>query len=429
MRVLMSAYSCEPGRGSEPGVGWNMAQEMSKYHDVWVLTRESNRRAIESAVRRQPTPPLRFVYFDFPAWIRWLKRGQLGVQAYYYAWQVGAYFLVRSLNRQVSFDLVHHVTFAKYWMPSFLALSFGPFIWGPVGGGESAPRSFWSGLGFGGRAYEALRELARWVGERDPFVQLTVRRSAVALAKTEQTANRLRKLGAREVRVIPGEGLRATEIEHLARFSSSHARPVRFISMGNLLHLKGFHLGLRAFALANLGDAEYWIAGEGPERKRLEGLAHRLTIARRVRFLGWLPREQALRRLADCDVLVHPGLHESGSWVCAEAMAAGRPVICLDLGGPGAQVTERVGFKIQAGTPQQAINDLAAAMRRLAGDAELRGVMGEAGRQHSRAACWERRGQTVNALYWRAVDGHARESTSVVRHARGAHHAAPRGQA
>src|SRR2546430_4418443 len=42
----------------------------------------------------------------------------------------------------------------------------------------------------------------------------------------------------------------------------------------------------------------------------------------------------------------HPSLHDSGGWVCLEAMAAGRPVICLDLGGPGYQVTEESGIKI-----------------------------------------------------------------------------------
>jgi hypothetical protein len=38
MKILISAYSCEPGMGSEPGVGWNIAREVAKYHEVWVLT-------------------------------------------------------------------------------------------------------------------------------------------------------------------------------------------------------------------------------------------------------------------------------------------------------------------------------------------------------------------------------------------------------
>jgi glycosyltransferase involved in cell wall biosynthesis len=148
--------------------------------------------------------------------------------------------------------------------------------------------------------------------------------------------------------------------------------------MGRLLHWKGFYLGVRAFAKANLPNAEYWILGEGPEQQRLQNLAEELGIAEKVKFWGRLPREQSLEKLSECIALVHPSLHDSGGWVCLEAMAAGRPVLCLDLGGPAVQVTSETGFKVSAHTPQQAVEDLAIAMTRLAEDSELRIQMGKA---------------------------------------------------
>ena len=57
-----------------------------------------------------------------------------GAQLYYYVWQLAAYFAARKLQRQVRFDLIHHVTLVKYWMPSFLSLLPVPFVWGPVRG-------------------------------------------------------------------------------------------------------------------------------------------------------------------------------------------------------------------------------------------------------------------------------------------------------
>jgi glycosyltransferase involved in cell wall biosynthesis len=399
----MSAYACEPGQGSEQGVGWSVAREMAKYHDVWVITRANNRASIERALRDRPAPQLCFVYFDFPSWSRWWKRGQRGLQVYYYLWQVGAYFLARRFHRTVGFDVVHHVTFGKYWAPSFLALLPIPFVWGPVGGAESAPRAFWVNLGLRGKSHETARALARWFGERDPFVVLTARRSALALAKTEETARRLRLLGARDVRIFFEAGLPAAEIDRLARSASSNGGPVRFVGVGNLLHLKGFHLGLCAFAQAGIKNAEYWIIGDGPEREHLKAAAHDLGIAERVRFWGWLPRAEALQRVAECHALVHPSLHDSGGWVCMEAMAAGRPVICLDLGGPAAQVTGHTGLKVLAHDPQQAVRDLAEAMRRLAGAPGLRALLGEAGKRRSREVfCWEPKGALLNAMYAQA---------------------------
>ena len=128
--------------------------------------------------------------------------------------------------------------------------------------------------------------------------------------------------------------------------------------MGRLLHWKGFHLGLRAFAQADLSEAEYWVCGDGAEWDRLHQLVKELKIESQVKFWGKLPRDQVLEKLGQCHVLVHPSLHDSGGWVCLEAMAAGRPVICLDLGGPAVQVTQETGFKIPATTPEESIQGL-----------------------------------------------------------------------
>src|SRR3990172_918085 len=217
LRVLISAYACEPGKGSEPGVGWNVAREMARYHDIWVVTRANNRSAIEAALEIDPVPGLHFVYYDLPPWARWWKRGQRGVHLYYYLWQCGAYFVARALHTEVGFDLAHHATFVTYWRPSFLALLPVPFVWGPVGGGESAPKALWTSCGPRGVAYEMVREAFRWLGERDPLVRLAARRSALALATTRASAEPIESLGAQHVMVLPQVALPSEELGSLER--------------------------------------------------------------------------------------------------------------------------------------------------------------------------------------------------------------------
>ena len=109
---------------------------------------------------------------------------------------------------------------------------------------------------------------------------------------------------------------------------------------------------------------------------------------------------EVLGKLAECDVLVHPSLHDSGGWVCLEAMAAGRPVICLDLGGPGLQVTEQTGIKVPAISPLQAIADLAAAMGQLAGDPDRRLRLGQSARLRvAEHFAWDKKGEYMNQIY------------------------------
>jgi glycosyltransferase involved in cell wall biosynthesis len=401
LNVLLCAYACEPGKGSEPGVGWNTARELARHHEVWVLTRANNRPQVEAELVRNPVPGLRFLYYDLPRWASWWKRGQRGVQLYYYLWQIGVYPVARKLHRQVGLDLVHHVTFVVYWKPSLLALLPVSFIWGPVGGGEFAPRAFRRGFGLGGRAYEAMRDLARWMGELDPLVRVTASRSVRALATTEQTAARLRRLGARDVRVFTQVGLNQQELDRLGHQEvNREADPVRFVSVGRALHWKGFHLGLRAFARSGLPNAQYWIVGDGPALGRLRSLAQELGVAQRVRFWGRLSRDETLRKIGDCHVLLHPSLHESGGWVCLEAMALGLPVVCLDLGGPAVQVTEQTGFRVPAIKPEQSVSDLAAAMRACADNPELVAGMGEAARERAAAEFnWREKGIRIAGMY------------------------------
>lgn len=402
-KVLISAYSCEPGRGSEPGVGWNVVREVAKYHEVWVLTRPDESGAvIEAELVRNPVPNLHFVYFTLPVWADgWRWGSTWAMQLHYYFWQIQAYFVGRRLHSKIGFDIVHHVTFVKYSNPSFLSLLPIPFIWGPVGGGESAPKAFWQDFSFGGKTYETVRDLARWIGEQDPFVRLTAQQSVLTQATTEDTAKRLHKIGARNVQVLSQIGLSQEEIARLAQHAMPDTCPVRFISIGRLLHWKGFHLGLRAFAQADLpNNAEYWLLGDGPEQSRLQSLAKELGITSRVKFWSELPRDETLHKLGECVALIHPSLHDSGALVCLEAMAAGRPVLCLDLGGPSVQVTQETGFKIPAHTPDQVVRDLAKAMAHLVKDSDLRVRMGQAGQKRvSEIYSWETKGQSLSQLY------------------------------
>lgn len=402
MKVLISAYSCEPGKGSERGVGWNIVSEIAKKHEVWVLTRpDESQEAINLELVKNPAPNLHFVYFTLPFWRDSLRWGQSGaMQLHYYLWQIQAYFVARKLHKKIDFDVVHHVTFVRYSSPSFLALLPIPFVWGPVGGGESAPISFWRDFSLSNKIYEFLRIAWRFIGELDPFTKLTAQHSKLSYATTAETALRVMSLGAPEVQRLSESGMSEAELERLSQCPPPSVEPVRFINIARLLHWKGIYLGLRAFAQAQLTDAEYWILGEGPELGHLSKLAQELGISHKVTFWGMLPRDEVLEKLGQCTVLIHPSLHDSGGWVPLEAMAAGRPILCLDIGGPAALVSSNLGIKVTAETPNQTINDLAEAMRKLATNPTLCVNMGREGQAViKKYYTWEAKGIHFARIY------------------------------
>lgn len=81
-------------------------------------------------------------------------------------------------------------------------------------------------------------------------------------------------------------------------------------------------------------------------------------------------------------------------------MAAGRPVICLDLGGPAIQVTSETGVKVAAHKPEQVIQDLSVAMIQLANDPDLREQMGKAGQKRILAGfSWQSKAERWAKFY------------------------------
>jgi glycosyltransferase involved in cell wall biosynthesis len=120
-------------------------------------------------------------------------------------------------------------------------------------------------------------------------------------------------------------------------------------------------------AIAEVPEALFLFAGDGPERGRLEGLAAELGVADRVRFLG--RREDIPQLLAACDVFALPSLYEGSSLAVLEAMAAGIPVVSSAIGGTDELIEDgRSGLLAPPGDAAA----WAAALRRVLADPQLR---------------------------------------------------------
>jgi glycosyltransferase involved in cell wall biosynthesis len=407
LKILVSAYACNPEEGSEPYVGWNLAREVAKQHEVWLLTRANNRAAIQAELAQKPAPDLHVVYFDLPPWARFWKKRKRGARLYYYLWQIAAYWVVRKLRREVEFDLAHHLTFATDWIPSSLAFLELPFVWGPIVGAQSASKAFRKTFSWFPRIQEAARSGVRLFGRFDPLMRWTARRTTLAVASSEEAKAHLLRLGCKRAVVLPSVGMSDEEINRLepARVSERTTR-VRFLSLGRLVAFKAVSLVVEAFAETRscFPEAELWIIGDGPERRRLIALSEQLGIQHAIEFKGSLPRRELMYRLADCDALVYLCLRGANSMACLEAMAAGLPVICLDLGGPALQVNEKSGLKVKAESSQQVVSDLAGAMRLLAENPALRQRMGVAARERVRDKFrWEVRAEAICEIYAQAL--------------------------
>jgi glycosyltransferase involved in cell wall biosynthesis len=122
-------------------------------------------------------------------------------------------------------------------------------------------------------------------------------------------------------------------------------------------------------------DAVLCMVGDGPDRERLEKLAHDLGIARSTYFVGYQSDVAGYYRLFDAFVL--PSVNEGTPVSAIESLASGTPVVANRVGGVPDVVRDGVdGYLVEAGDTAGAADRLA----ELAADPTLRSRLGGSGR-------------------------------------------------
>jgi glycosyltransferase involved in cell wall biosynthesis len=163
------------------------------------------------------------------------------------------------------------------------------------------------------------------------------------------------------------------------------------LAVGRLIPEKGMDTAIQAAAAAK---QQLTIAGDGPDRARLEALARSLPA--RVRFMGMVPRDRLdmLYREAACVVLAARG-GEGLPNVLLEAMARARPVVATPVMGVRDLVRDGAnGLLVEPGDPVA----LATALMRLAGENGLAARLGGAARATAEGFEWERVRPRLEAL-------------------------------
>jgi glycosyltransferase involved in cell wall biosynthesis len=366
MRILVSAYACEPGKGSEPGVGWNWVLAASRHHELCVLTRANNREPIEAAVDAEPLPSVEFVYLDLPSWARKWKRGRRGIRLYYTLWQLLVAREARRRCRLEHIDVVHHLTFANMWLPALACLAGPPFVLGPIGGGQRVPAALYPVLGPRGVATELLLYL-RFLNRFNPLVRIAWSRSSVILANNRETLRSLPRRHRVKARIRPNAC-----VPFVAKTTRDDLVDIPTAAcVGHLNRFKAVELAIRAIAVAP--EWRLVVIGDGPDRERLTQVAEHLGVADRVRFEGLLPQEEVWKRLSSCHALLLPSLKEGAPMVAAEAQMLGLPVVALDAHGPAA-LAETPGAYFELVQPRSedaVVRGFAAALERVRGSSPL----------------------------------------------------------
>lgn len=397
-KIFISAYACEPGLGSEIGVGWHWVLEMSKYFDLWVLTRESNRHTIEPWIADHPQfANIHFLYFDLPKWARFWKKGLRGVRTYYNIWQMCTNSIVRRTMKANDIKIFHHLTYGNaIWRVS----GYGRrqfFVWGPIGGLETIPKDFSSHYQGKLKILETVRRLMVKFLPLNFGFRNRCKCADVILCKTDLTRQQIPEQYRSKAVLFTDVAVDSAQIDTNARETVDDV--VNLLSVGRLDAWRGFDLAIEALAqaLKTNRNLRLTIVGKGQDSARLQLLTQQLGIADRVEFTGKLSSDDYKKQLSRCDAVVNASLKEGAVTVSFDSMTYGKPLICLDTTGYTRYFNDDYSIVIPISNRKETIDKLSEAMVAIS-DTELRCRLGENARKAGKAFSWKKRGEEIRDL-------------------------------
>ena len=386
LKVFIIAFACEPHKGSEVGIGWNVANKLAGYHEVHVLTRANNRQSIEDFLRDRDQPRPIFHYYDLPRWLMFWKKKRRGYRLYYYLWLYFAYFRFRGFVKNGNFDVVHHLTFAQDSTPDlFVAYDPGKAktIWGPVGS-CIAPKYIRDSFPFRVKVAEFLRQKIK-----DLLVNLNIarilteKRADLLISYPQERADMpFRKKRRGQLIFYPQTGINVDEPEYRLPEKVYPERATRLLICSEFLHWKGCTFAAEAFSrlAQDRKDITLDVLGAGPEEKNMRRIFAHYQVTDRVRFHGVVPKQMMLFYLHSSDVLLYPSYHHGLATVILQAMWAKLPIVALKGDFVAAAVADGVGLCADGSTLEEAISDIVAQTGKLLDDRDMRQAMGERGR-------------------------------------------------
>jgi len=323
MKVLLSAYCCLPNAGSENAVGWNWALGIAACgHQTFVITRAVHRRAIETGCGKDSIQNPQFLFHDMSPAIQKLYKIPFGNYVHYLLWQYTAAKVAARVHAKERFDLVQHITWGNFRLPSFMWKLGVPFMFGPVAGGEDTPKKLRRGLGLRGRVWDFLRRTSNLFLTRGPLMKPTYAHATQIVATTDETLRELPVRYRQKARVQQAVGIDPSGSYSSTEGGSALPPMVRYAKLkllfvGRLLPWKGLHLGLKSLAaLGHLAkDVHLTVVGSGSDESRLKRLGQRLGLGESLSWVPWMDREDLIRLYSEFDLFLFPSLHDSGAWL------------------------------------------------------------------------------------------------------------------
>lgn len=406
LKILINAYACSPGMGSEPGMAWNWVSNLAKFCELHIITEGEFREKIEEVVPTlEQGKNMHFYYNPVSEEIRRMcwNQGDWRFYKYYREWQWKTYLMAKDICSKEQIDVLHQLNMIGFREPGYLwKLSKEidiPFVWGPIGGLKQFPLAYLQGAGLKMKLFNRLKNILNvWQLKHEKCVDEALKTARLLVSSIPDSYRAIKKCKGLESVVIPETGCFLSEDIPTDRFDE---KELHVMWVGKFDFRKQLPLAQRAIAIANNPNIVLDIYGGGSDEQiaSAKRVADLLGITEKVVWHGNQPNDVVMNAMRKAQVFFFTSVSEDTSTVVLEAVSNRLPVLCFDACGMAAVIDDKVGRKVALSNPTQSATDFAKLLNNLEHDRNLLKQLSENCKQRQNELSWEEKAKTMVEWY------------------------------
>ena len=410
LKVLINAYACSPGIGSEPGMAWNWVKNLAKFCELYIITEGEFRERIEAVVPTlEQGANMHFYYNPVSDEIRKMcwNQGDWRFYKYYRQWQWKTYLMAKDICGKEKIDVLHQLNMIGFREPGYLwklsKENGAPFVWGPIGGLKQFPTAYLKGAGLKMQLFMRLKNFLNiWQLKHEKRVDEALKTVRLLISSIPDSYRALKKYKGLESIVIPETGCFLSEDISTARFD---AEEFHIMWVGKFDFRKQLPLALQAVALAKNPKLKLDVYGSGSvgQVEMAKRMGEELGISQQVIWHGNQKNDVIMEAMRKAQLFFFTSVNEDTSTVVLEAVSNRLPVVCFNACGMSAVIDDSVGRKIALSHPSQSAHDFARILNKLEGNRSLLRQLSENCKQRQMELSWEVKARKIVEEYERIV--------------------------
>ena len=403
MKILINAYACSPGMGSEPGMAWNWVSNLARFCELHIITEGEFREKIETVVPTlEQGGNMHFYYNPVSEKIRKMcwNQGDWRFYKYYREWQWKTYLMAKDICSKEQIDILHQLNMIGFREPGYLwklSKENGvPFVWGPVDAKDKFPVAYLDGAGLKTKLFMRLKNFLTGIQLRySKRVLLAARQSSVIFSASSNSQRSFKKYLNIDSPLLNETGC---YVQDHPIVDKTDKETFDVLWVGKMDFRKQLALALQTVAKSENNKLRLHIMGGG-DAESYQSLAKSYGIADKCIWHGAVSHDEVQDIMQKSDIFLFTSVAEGTPHVVLEAISNNLPVVCFDTCGQGDAVNDKVGRKIPLSFPCQSVSDFAKLLNELEDNRSLLKQLSENCKERQQELSWEEKAKTMMEWY------------------------------